>query len=497
MKNKGSTLVEIIISITLISAVMIFIFGILVDLKQENKVSNTNGVSALERSSYTRVIQNDLIDDKLTGIKVCYEGQMCFKFTYQDKGEKIFKVENNEVIYGDEKWTVEDADFIKDRVQFVYKLATNEENLLLNSNANNYYLLKILIPDEDNVESNRKIDPEITNLGTGKLDIDCNEIVNYLKGASYVECDGYQFESEKEEEDLSGHTVHLQLGKRKTITGYSAGSNNLTDMSDTTQIYNSKTITLSYGQTTIRSSYGKNVSRTGDNQEIILTDVKPGETITITSTPSLSDSSGGSPNLGYTYYSNNTMRRITQFTYGIEYNQLTGVTSKNNTTYTYTFTMPRYDVYLTSELTYQASNLKTQKWEYSSTTSYWLKYSFDIMVGNPGDGPTTYGGLNDYVEAHNYEKDFQVLPQNTWLTISDDKWCGGDGDCSYITQKIKITDGGKGYCVSVKCGRKHSCRIVDHGGSNWADVVDVKKDDWDGCFNAEASTKTIMYWKDV
>ena len=60
-KSKGTTLIEIMVSLALISIVLIFVFNILADLKSEDRESTRGPEDSIKRASYTRIIQNDFI----------------------------------------------------------------------------------------------------------------------------------------------------------------------------------------------------------------------------------------------------------------------------------------------------------------------------------------------------------------------------------------------------------------------------------------------------
>ena len=452
-KNKGTSLTEIIVSIALISMIMIFVFNILVDLKNENEISTENGLSSLEKSSYTRIIQNDLINDKLIGIDVCDEGELCIDLKYEN-GDKRFKVENDAVIYDDEKWEIESGDFFKNKVQFVYKLATNDEELLSNSNANNYYLLKIVIPDLENIESNRNIDPEITNLGTGKLEIDCKKIKEHLQGAAYVECDGFEFESEEEIEDTTPHTVRVHLGSEWTKQTYNGLPN----------VQNPSSIRLRAYFSGVTVKAGNLSSNNIVNNVVTLKNVPKGALVTVSTTPSF-DSVG---NIGYTYTNNNTKR--TQQTYNVSvqyrqktgntYTQLSGTVSGN----TYQFRMPGNDIDIWDDLIVTSRDTKTQNWKYSEEPSWSISDGLTCVLGNPGAGHNLRWAVAYYNEknGHNSDANAIYLIDKGEITLYDEVvYSTGHGKGRIIT-KINVRRSGNNvtYTESWRCPDE-KCHCVD------------------------------------
>ena len=71
MDNKGFTLIEIMVSISLIAIVLVFMFNLLGDIKRENALSNNDIADALNRATITRIIQNDFIEKNLTIVNTC------------------------------------------------------------------------------------------------------------------------------------------------------------------------------------------------------------------------------------------------------------------------------------------------------------------------------------------------------------------------------------------------------------------------------------------
>lgn len=111
MKSKGITMVELIVSIGLISMVMLFVFGILVDVRQEEITSGVKSQDMLNRSLIIRTIQDDFINRGLYAISECpnfdLDGITCLRFHYKDGlNPTDLYVHNNSITYGREKWTL-------------------------------------------------------------------------------------------------------------------------------------------------------------------------------------------------------------------------------------------------------------------------------------------------------------------------------------------------------------------------------------------------------
>lgn len=120
MENKGFTLVELIISIALISIVVMFLFNLLTDVKASNNNTDFNRKNQQKRAIIIKTIQEDLTNRKLIGILNRHPNELSsnttvnITFQFQD-GETFLKIvndgENQYMIYdnasGREKWNLE------------------------------------------------------------------------------------------------------------------------------------------------------------------------------------------------------------------------------------------------------------------------------------------------------------------------------------------------------------------------------------------------------
>ena len=161
MNNKGFTLVELMVSVALVSIVLVFMFNLLGDIKRESSISNDNIDDIIDRSTITRIIQNEWIEKKLTRVATCNETGtiMCYAFTFKDNSTKRLLVKEKEIEYDNERWILEDGEYNADGATYCsYKKDTGKN-----------YLLKIVIPVIDHKEDNRIHDIELVKMGTDDL----------------------------------------------------------------------------------------------------------------------------------------------------------------------------------------------------------------------------------------------------------------------------------------------------------------------------------------
>ncbi len=155
MNNKGFTLVELMVSVSLISIVLVFMFSLLGDIKRESAYSNDNINDTLNRSTIIRIIQNDFIEKRLNRVETCREDGViiCYSFTFEDGLNKKLYVREKELEYDNEIWKLGDG-----------KYSTEGEKYCYINNGDNY-LLKIVIPVINHKEDNRIHDIELIKMG--------------------------------------------------------------------------------------------------------------------------------------------------------------------------------------------------------------------------------------------------------------------------------------------------------------------------------------------
>ena len=155
MNNKGFTLVELIVSIGLISIVMVFLFNLLGNVKREESLSNSNNTDSLNRSMIIRVIQNDFIELNLRSVNTCNVGEvLCYSFYFLNGTTKQLIVNKNNIIYDNEKWLLESGEYTSSNSVY----CTNKEY------GDNYYL-KIFIPVINSVNDGKVRDIELIRIG--------------------------------------------------------------------------------------------------------------------------------------------------------------------------------------------------------------------------------------------------------------------------------------------------------------------------------------------
>ena len=150
MNKKGMTLMEVLVSLVLISIVMIFIVNLLSDLKNEGILSNKRNEDSLTRASLINVIEADLINTNpylVSFIKNCDQvsnknTKTCYQFVFQNTQNnstqsKYLYINSNFIAYGPtnsmERWELNYGIYDVDNISISYiggKSSSNAPSVL-------------------------------------------------------------------------------------------------------------------------------------------------------------------------------------------------------------------------------------------------------------------------------------------------------------------------------------------------------------------------------
>ena len=113
LNKKGMTLVELIISVALLSVVLSFLFKILLDVKYESDESGFAIANQVNRAEIIKEIQKDLIDvDGIKNISIDNDANKV-TITLPDDTLKYVTIgaDLKTLTYEDKKWTIKDTNY--------------------------------------------------------------------------------------------------------------------------------------------------------------------------------------------------------------------------------------------------------------------------------------------------------------------------------------------------------------------------------------------------
>lgn len=101
LNKKGMTLLEIVISIALISVVMLFLFSLLNDIQYESKHSSYAKDFLVSRATIIKDVEEDILNNNITNVMQVSagEGKVNFNFFRDDTSLMSIEVESKKITY--------------------------------------------------------------------------------------------------------------------------------------------------------------------------------------------------------------------------------------------------------------------------------------------------------------------------------------------------------------------------------------------------------------
>lgn len=158
MNKKGVTILELLISISLISIIILLLLKVMFSLDNINNDKTYASNDEIKRTEIIKNIESDFLKLKLQGLEITKDVNTIFKFFYENESKEL-KIEKNRLTYNNEVQTLESSNAS-------YDLCPTYEYISL---SDSYYLVKIEIPVLINNENTTKNDDIVlTYLGLKK-----------------------------------------------------------------------------------------------------------------------------------------------------------------------------------------------------------------------------------------------------------------------------------------------------------------------------------------
>lgn len=109
-EKRGTTLIELVVSIALVAIVMLFLFNLLLDVQYSTQNGEFAKDNQLNRASIVRSVMDDFANLELVGMQENATAD-AFELTFQfaDDTTKKLTVQEKSVLYGDERWTLKSS----------------------------------------------------------------------------------------------------------------------------------------------------------------------------------------------------------------------------------------------------------------------------------------------------------------------------------------------------------------------------------------------------
>lgn len=158
MNKKGVTIIELLISITLVSIVILLLIKVIFSLDNINNDKSYASNDEISRTELIKNIESDFLKLKLEGLEIRKEENATIKFYYESTYKEL-KIEKDKITYNNETKTLESSNA-------TYDLCPSYEYISLDDN---YYLIKINIPVLINNKNTRvEDDINLTYIGLKK-----------------------------------------------------------------------------------------------------------------------------------------------------------------------------------------------------------------------------------------------------------------------------------------------------------------------------------------
>lgn len=155
--NKGITLIELIVSIALITIVIMFLFRLMVDVQYSENNTDFNRANQQTRAIIIKTIQQDFLDRVLIGVKdnTNSDTATILDFQYQDGTNGELIIEEDALTYtidrNTEKWPLEKQN---ESTRIAYHCVEETQHL----NDGHFFTVRITIPVVVNNNSKNVLD---------------------------------------------------------------------------------------------------------------------------------------------------------------------------------------------------------------------------------------------------------------------------------------------------------------------------------------------------
>ena len=108
MNKKGVTILELLISITLVSIVILLLIKVIFSLNNINNDKSYASNDEISRTELIKNIESDFLKLKLEGLEIRKEENATIKFYYESTYKEL-KIEKDKITYNNETKTLESS----------------------------------------------------------------------------------------------------------------------------------------------------------------------------------------------------------------------------------------------------------------------------------------------------------------------------------------------------------------------------------------------------
>lgn len=185
MNKKGTSILELIISIALISLTLLFLVRLIVDINNKETNSSYTKENSINRAEIIRAIESDITNKELQEIKdLSTDGTLVFSFIFSDKTKSLLSSTKDTLNYTNSsgkkrKWTIKGGTIYTDKASCI--ISKDNKNA-----EKKFYTLVI------NIEINNKNEKNTHENNNPIDDITINYLGNSNIFQSNITCLGYK-----------------------------------------------------------------------------------------------------------------------------------------------------------------------------------------------------------------------------------------------------------------------------------------------------------------
>ncbi len=141
MNKKGFTIIEVIVSVALISIVMLLLFQLILDMQYEANHASYAKSNQVNRATIIKTVQDDLMNNTLTSVPTVVTNNDAKEITLNFTGfSKTIRVRSDKITYDSETWLLEsdNDETVFDLANIRIESSTTDDNCsyILNMDVN-------------------------------------------------------------------------------------------------------------------------------------------------------------------------------------------------------------------------------------------------------------------------------------------------------------------------------------------------------------------------